>query len=129
MYIIKMNNWLRNTITSLYNTVTAPIAATRDALAERLQTVRDTASLLYSKTKEKLGYGGDTLKKVVEQQAEQEHEQEETEDLIPVEHEQAFRGSYKSFRVAGMEKSDIDKYSVKSSCRDWVLPRFSYICG
>ena len=35
-----MNTFLRNTISKLYNSVSAPVAATRDALAERLQDVR-----------------------------------------------------------------------------------------
>ena len=48
-----MNSWFRNTITALYNTVSAPVAVTRDALAERLQSVRETASLLYTKAKKK----------------------------------------------------------------------------
>ena len=110
----------------MYNTVTAPIAATRDALAERLQTVRDTASLLYGRTKEKLGYGT-TLKEVVEEQAEQEaaeehNVQQQHEDLTLVEHEQAFRGSYKSFRAAGLEKTDIDKYMEE------VRPQLKTLC-
>ena len=54
-YVIKMNSWLKNTITSLYNALTTPVAETRDALAKRLQSVRETASLLYRRTK--LGYG------------------------------------------------------------------------
>ena len=44
----KEMSWFRNTITDLYNAVSAPVAATRDALSERLQSVRDTASLLYN---------------------------------------------------------------------------------
>ena len=40
-------SWLRSTITSMDNAVTTPVAATRDALAEKLQSVRDAASLLY----------------------------------------------------------------------------------
>ena len=39
-----MNTFLRYTISKLYNAVAAPVTATRDALAERLQSVRDTAS-------------------------------------------------------------------------------------
>ena len=43
-----MNTFLRNTNSKLYNVVSAPVTATRDALAEKLQSVRDTASLLYN---------------------------------------------------------------------------------
>ena len=39
--IIKMNSSMRNTIKA----VSAPVAAKRDALAERLQSVREIASL------------------------------------------------------------------------------------
>ena len=41
-----MTSWLRNTILRLYNAVSASVAATRDALAERLLSVRETASYL-----------------------------------------------------------------------------------
>ena len=34
-------SWFRNTITNLCNAVSAPVPATRDALSERLQSVRD----------------------------------------------------------------------------------------
>ena len=38
-----MGTFFRNTISKLYNAVSAPMAVTRDALAERLQTVHETA--------------------------------------------------------------------------------------
>ena len=41
-----MTSWMRNQLTKLYNAISAPAAASRDALTERLQIVRDTASLL-----------------------------------------------------------------------------------
>ena len=41
-----MNTFLRNAISKLYNAVSVPVEVTRDALAERLQSVRDIASLL-----------------------------------------------------------------------------------
>ena len=44
-----MNTFLSNTISKLYNAVSAPVAATRDALAEKLQSVRDTTSLFYNR--------------------------------------------------------------------------------
>ena len=53
-----MLTYLRNAITSLYNTVTAPVATTRDALAERLQSVRETAALLYKVHRQLQIYGG-----------------------------------------------------------------------
>ena len=106
-----MNTLLRNTITSLYNTVSAPVAATRDALAERLQSVRETASLVYNRAR--LGYG-QTLKDVVEEQAEQEHpesqEPDEDVDLTPQIHEVAMNKAYRSFRSPGLPKADLDSY-------------------
>ena len=72
-----MNTFLRNTISKLYNTVSAPVAATRDALAERLQSVRETASLLYNRMVENMGYGQEILKDIVEEEAEEEEQQQE----------------------------------------------------
>ena len=65
-------SWFRNTITNLYNAVSAPVATTRDVLLERLQSVRETATLLYESAKQKLGYG-QTLKDIVEEQANQDY--------------------------------------------------------
>ena len=74
-------SWLRNMITNLYNAVSAPVAATRDALAERLQSVRDTASLLYNRTMYHIGYGQETLKDIVENTAKKEEEpQQQTKE-------------------------------------------------
>ena len=52
-------SWLRNTITDFYN-----------ALASRLESVRETATLLYERAKQKLGYG-QPLQDIVEEQANQ----------------------------------------------------------
>ena len=41
-----MNSWIRNQLAKLYDAVSAPVAATRDTLTERLQSVCETASLL-----------------------------------------------------------------------------------
>ena len=41
-----MNSFYRNTISKLYSAVSAPVAARRDALAERLQSIRETASFV-----------------------------------------------------------------------------------
>ena len=106
-------SWFRNTITNLYNAVSAPVAATRDALAERLQSVCDTASLLYNRMMNNIGYGQETLKDIVENTAEEEHQEEEQEnnaDLTPKEHEPALKGAFKSFRSPGLPKADVDTY-------------------
>ena len=68
-----MNIFFRNTISKLYNAVLATVTLTRDALAERLQSERDTASLLYNKMMENMGYGQqERLKNIVEKEAEEE---------------------------------------------------------
>ena len=68
-----MNTFLRNTISKLYSAVSVSMAATRDALAERLQGVRETASLLYKRMMENMGYGQqERLKDILEKEAEEE---------------------------------------------------------
>ena len=67
-----MNTFLRKTVSKLYNAVSAPVTALRDALAERLQSVRDTAPLLYNRMMENMGYGRERLKDIVEKEAEEE---------------------------------------------------------
>ena len=70
-----INSFLRNTISKLYNTISVPAAATRDALAERLQSVRDTTSLLYNRMMENMGYGQqERLKDIVGKKAKKEEE-------------------------------------------------------
>ena len=68
---------MRNTISKLYNAVSAPVAATRDALAERLQSVCETASLLYNRMVEDMRYGQEKLKDILENEAEVEEQQQE----------------------------------------------------
>ena len=63
-----MNTFLRNTISKLYNAVAALVTATRDALAERLQSVMMI---------ENMGYGRERLKDSVEKEAEEEQQHEE----------------------------------------------------
>ena len=67
-----MNTFLRNTISRLYNAVSAPVTTTRDALADRLQGMHDTASLLYNRMMENMGYGQEILKGIVEKEPEGE---------------------------------------------------------
>ena len=74
-----MTNWMKHQLTKLDNAVSASVAATatRDALAERLQSIRDTASLLYNRMMENMEYGRERLKDIVEEEAEGEQQQEE----------------------------------------------------
>ena len=108
-----MYNWMKNQITDLYNAVSAPVAATRDALSERLQSVRETVTLLYERAKQKLGYG-QTLKDIAEEQANQEHQQTgDNVDLTSMEHERALKEPYKSLGVPRLPKADVDSYIEK----------------
>ena len=67
---------MRNQLTKLYNAVSAPVATTRDALGERLQSVRDTASLLYNRMMENMGYGQqERLKDIVEKEEEEQQQE------------------------------------------------------
>ena len=61
-----MTSWMRNQLRKLFNAVSAPVTATRDALAERLESVRETASLFYNRMVENMGYEQDKLKDIVE---------------------------------------------------------------
>ena len=65
---------MRNTISKLYNAVSAPVTATRDAVTERLQSVRETASLLYNRMMENMEYGRQRLKNIMEKEAEEANE-------------------------------------------------------
>ena len=53
------------------------MTARRDELAERLQKIRGTASLLYNRMMENMGYGQERLKNIVKKEAEEEQQQEE----------------------------------------------------
>ena len=95
---------MRNQLTKLYNAVSAPVTATREAIVERLQGIRETISFLYNRMMENIGYGQEILKDTVEKEA------EEDIDLIPHEHERALRRAYRSFVITGTPKIDIDSY-------------------
>ena len=79
---------MRNTISKLYNAVSAPMAVTRDALAERLQSVRETAFLLYNRMMENMKNGRERLKDIVEREAEAEAKGEQQEEVPPAAKEQ-----------------------------------------
>ena len=84
LYIINMTRWVRNAVSKLYNAISAPVAATRDALAERLQSVRETASLLFNRMMENMEYGWQRLKYIVEKEAQEEQQQHDEEyDTVP----------------------------------------------
>ena len=106
-----MTSWMRKHLTKSYNVLSAPVTEIRDALAEKLQSVRETASLLYNRMVENMGYGQKRLKNIVEKEAEDKQQQEEDVDLTPHEHERALKGAYRRFTMPGLPKTDVDSYS------------------
>ena len=72
-----MGTFLRNTISKLCNVVATPVTATRDALAERLERIRKTASVLYKRMMENMEYGRQRLKDIVEKEAEEEAKEQQ----------------------------------------------------
>ena len=52
------------------------MTATRDALAVRLRSVHETASLLYNRMMKNMGYGRERLKDIVEKEAEEEDKEQ-----------------------------------------------------
>ena len=72
---------MTNPISKLYNNVSIPLVATRDSLAERLQSIHETASLLYNRMMENIEYGRKRLKDIAEKEArEEEIEEEQQQD-------------------------------------------------
>ena len=68
---MNMTSWMRAQLTKLYNSASTHVAETRDALEERLQSVRESASLLYNRMVENMEYGQERLKDIVEKEAEE----------------------------------------------------------
>ena len=67
---------MKNQLTELYNAVSVPVAATQDALIERLQSVRETASSLNNNGGE-YGIWAIDIEDIVEKEAEYEEEYKE----------------------------------------------------
>ena len=89
-----MSTFLGNTISKLYKALSAPAAATTDALAERLQSVSETASLSYSKMMDDIGCGQERLK-------DNKQDDDEHYDTVPIT-KLLFGGKrVKEFRVTG----------------------------
>ena len=55
--LLNISNWMKIQIANLCKTVPAPVAATRDVLAERLQSIGETASSLYNRMMDNIEYG------------------------------------------------------------------------
>ena len=106
--IIEMNTFLRNTISKLYDAVSATIVATRDALAERLWSVHETASILYNRMMGNIEYGRERLKYILENEPREEEEEtteqkkqqpEDKIDLTAIQNERALKGPYRGFII------------------------------
>ena len=52
---------------------------------------------------------------LVEERAEKEHGDEDQQSAKPVEHEHAMNGAYKSFRIGGQKKTDVESYSSREA--------------
>ena len=109
-----MLTWMKNQFSKLYSAVLAPVAASRDALSERLQSVRNTAFLLYNRTMYHIGYGQETLKDIVENAVKEEEEEpqqqtkeEEQEAVIELTTKEGKR--VKVFRITRSMKRDNTK--------------------
>ena len=72
-----MTSWMSNQIANLYNAVSAPVVGTRDALAERLPSLRETTSLLYYRIMDDTEYGQERLKDTVKKETRQEEKEAE----------------------------------------------------
>ena len=103
-----MNTFLRNTISKLYNIVSAHVAVTRDALVERLQSVRDTASLLYNRMVGNMGYGQERLKDIVEKEAEEQQQEPEATK----EEEEAKEQQQEPAAAKELQQDDNQRYDI-----------------
>ena len=82
----------------------------REPVRSAFSKVKSHIMGLYNGVKEKLN-----LKDEVEEQARREHNEENVEGVIPVEHKKALNGAYKSFRIDGQKKADIDSLHSTSN--------------
>ena len=77
----------------------------KEPVGNAFSKVKNHIMSLYGGVKERLG-----LKEQVEEQAEKEHDEEHVEGVEPVEHVEAMNGAYKSFKIDGQKKADVDSY-------------------
>ena len=89
-----MNKFLRNIISKLYNAVSAPVVSRRDALAERLWSVHETAFLLYNRMIENMEYGRQRLKDIIEKEPEEEAKEQQQEEVAKEQEQDDDDGQY-----------------------------------
>ena len=97
---------MRNQVAKLCYAASANIAAIPDALIERLQGVRENASLLQSRIMDSIEYGQEIFKDIVEKETRQE-EEEDTEDkfdLTATENEKALKEVHKIFLMSRLQR-------------------------
>ena len=81
--------------------------------------IKNAVSKVFKRKNSILGlYDGakNTLKDIIEKEAEdgQQQQEEEDVDLTPREHQRALKGAYRSFVIPGVPKTDIDSYVDQS---------------
>ena len=106
MYSQRMNSFSRNIISKLYNAASAPVAATGDALAERQRSVRKTASLLYKRMMNNMGYGQERFKDTLEKEAGEEEAKEEHEKPAATNKEEEVKGQQQELAAAKEQQQD-----------------------
>ena len=104
----KLNEWYDWLVHHVPKTVESKVSNAFKAFKERIAGLWGKVS------------GKETLKDIVEEEAEKQHkkdqeeeEQQENIDLTPQEHEQALNGAYRSFQSPGLPKTDVDTYIKK----------------
>ena len=104
-----MTSWMRNQLTKLYNAVSASMTATP---VERLQSIRDTASLLDNKMMENMGYGIWTG----EIERYRGKRSRKDIDLTPHEYGRALMRVYRSFRASHKLGLVPDHFNTQEAC-------------
>ena len=72
-----MTSWMRSRLGSLYHALFALLTWTRDTVAEELQNLNETASVLYNRVKERTECLWKWLKHILEKVAEEEAEEQQ----------------------------------------------------
>ena len=84
---------------------------TRDGLTERLQSVRENASLLYNRMMENMGYGRERLKDIVEKETEEEFKEQQQETATAKEEEKV-KNQQQGLAAATEQQQDDKQYET-----------------
>ena len=107
-----MNSFSRNIISKLYNAASVPVAATGDALAERLRSVRKTASLLYNRMMNNMGYGQERFKDTLEKEAGEEEAKQQHEKPAATKKEEEVKGQQQELAATKEQQQDDEQYDT-----------------